>query len=205
MMQDQNRREKNKTATRGAIAEAALDLLRTKGMGGFTVENVADAAGVSRRTFFNYFPSAEAAIASSTESFLDLAIEQFRERPLDEPILEAAQNALIALADPMHLATIAEVYSLAGQHDAVGRFQLEIWNDCTDKIIAAAKPRFSASTDELYVRALVGSVIACGKAAMEVWFARNGAAIDETSLRDLRALMIRSIAHLGAGFVRPEQ
>ena len=48
-------------------------------------------------------------------------------------------------------------------------------------------------------------MIACGKAAMEVWFARNGAAIDETSLRDLRALMIRSIAHLGAGFARPEQ
>lgn len=204
VQQEQNRREKNKTATREAIAQAAVDLLRAKGLGGFTVENVADAAGISRRTFFNYFPSAEAAIASSTESFLDLAIEKFRERPLDEPILDAAQNALIALADPMHLATIAEVYSLTGQHDVVGRFQLEIWNDCTDKIIDAAKPRFGADTDELYVRALVGSVISCGKAAMEVWFARHGATIDETSLRELRTLIIQAIKHLGEGFARPE-
>lgn len=197
-----NRREKHKTATRDAIAQAALQLLRSNGIGGFTVENVADAAGISRRTFFNYFPSAEAAIASTTEAFLDLAIEKFRARPLDEPLLEAAQQALIALADPMHLATTAEVYSLTGQHDAVGRFQLAIWDDCTAKIIEAAQPRFGPDTDELYVRAVVGSVIACGKAAMEVWFARNGATITESSLLELRNLIIQAIGHLGNGFAR---
>ena len=58
-----SRRELNKAATRRAIAEAALALLRARGVGRFTVEDIASAAGVSRRTFFNYFPSREAALA----------------------------------------------------------------------------------------------------------------------------------------------
>lgn len=200
---EQGRREQNKAATRKAIAQAALGLLRSKGLGQFTVEDVAEAAGISRRTFFNYFSSAEAAIASTTEAFLDSAIEKFRERPAEEPLLEAAQQALIALADPMRLATIAEVYSLTGQHDTVGRYQLEIWDNCTEKIIEAAGPRIAADSDPLYVRALVGSVLACGKAAMEVWFAKHGSAISKASLQDLNALIIQSIAHLHNGFADP--
>jgi AcrR family transcriptional regulator len=52
-----SRRELNKAATRQSITEAALTLLRRKGLGNFTVEEIADAAGDSRRTFFNYFGS----------------------------------------------------------------------------------------------------------------------------------------------------
>ena len=59
-----SRRELNKAATRQAITDAALGLLRSKGPGNFTVEDIADAAAISRRTFFNYFSSTEAALAS---------------------------------------------------------------------------------------------------------------------------------------------
>jgi AcrR family transcriptional regulator len=57
-----SRREQNKTATRAAIADAALDLLRASGSEAVTAERIAEAAGISRRTFFNYFPSVEAAL-----------------------------------------------------------------------------------------------------------------------------------------------
>ena len=75
------RRELNKAATRQAISDSTLELLRSKGPGKFTVEDIAEAAGISRRTFFNYFSSTEAAIASVTHGFLDTALEQFRLRP----------------------------------------------------------------------------------------------------------------------------
>ena len=61
-----SRRELNKAATRQAISDAALELLRSRGPGNFTVEDIADAAAISRRTFFNYFSSTEAALASVT-------------------------------------------------------------------------------------------------------------------------------------------
>jgi AcrR family transcriptional regulator len=199
-----SRRELNKAATRQAITEAALTLLRSKGPGNFTVEDIADAAGISRRTFFNYFASTEAALASMTHGFLDNALQQFRLRPASEPILESAHVALMELADPMTVAPLAELFTLIEQNPQLSRSELEAWDHCTEQIIAAAKERTAgtpgAVIDELYLRALAGSAIACGKAAMDVWFAQCGGDMSPASLSVLRQLLIDAIGHLGSGF-----
>ena len=119
-----SRRELNKAATRQAITDAALELLRTKGPGNFTVEDIADAAGISRRTFFNYFSSTDAALASIVHGFLDTAIQQFRLRPAEEPLLESAQAALSALADPEAVAPLAELFTLAQQSPLMAHSEL---------------------------------------------------------------------------------
>ncbi|MCA1005449.1 TetR/AcrR family transcriptional regulator [Rhodococcus hoagii] len=51
------RRERNKRQTRGRMLDAASELFAARGVVGTTVEDIADLAGVSRATFFNYFPS----------------------------------------------------------------------------------------------------------------------------------------------------
>jgi AcrR family transcriptional regulator len=200
-----SRRELNKAATRQAITEAAVGLLRAKGPGNFTVEDIAEAAGISRRTFFNYFSSTEAALASATHGFLDKALQQFRLRPADEPILESARAALIELADPMTVAPLAELYSLGQSNPQLNRSELEAWDHCTAEIIDAARLRFGqdAGIDELYLRALAGSVISCGKAAMDVWFARCEGSLSPESLSTLRQLLIDSMSLLGSGFASP--
>jgi len=199
-----SRREQNKAATRQAITDAALDLLRGRGPGNFTVEDIAEAAGISRRTFFNYFSSTEAALASVTNGFLDHALQQFRLRPAGEPILESARVALMQLADPMTVAPMAELFTLTQENSLLVRSELEAWDHCTEQIIMAAKERVAqtpgAAIDELYLRALAGSVISCGKAAMDVWFAQCGADLSPASLSVLRQLLIDAIGHLGAGF-----
>jgi AcrR family transcriptional regulator len=208
------RRELNKAATRQAITDAALSLLRAKGPGNFTVEDIADAAGISRRTFFNYFGSTEAALASVTFGFLDTALQQFRLRPAGEPILESARAALVELADPMTVAPVAELYSLGQTNPQLSRSELEAWDHCTEQIIDAARERFAhgadaradagaAGIDELYLRALAGSVISCGKAALDVWFARCGGDLGPESLSTLRQLLIDSMSLLGSGFASP--
>jgi AcrR family transcriptional regulator len=218
------RRELNKAATRQAITDAALGLLRTKGPGNFTVEDIADAAGISRRTFFNYFASTEAALASVTFGFLDTALRQFRLRPADEPILESARAALVELADPMTVAPMAELYSLGQTNPQLSRSELEAWDHCTEQIIDAARERLAPAADagaaagtpagapagapavgvdELYLRALAGSIISCGKAALDVWFARCGGDLSPESLATLRQLLIDSMSLLGSGFAGP--
>lgn len=206
-----SRRELNKAATRQAITDATLELLRTRGPGNFTVEDIADAAGISRRTFFNYFSSTEAVIASVTHGFLDTALQQFRLRPATEPILESARAALVELADPMTIAPLAELYSLGQSNPQLNRSELEAWDHCTVEIIDAARERFArdagagtgVDVDELYLRALAGSIISCGKAAMDVWFARCGGDLSPSSLATLRQLLIDSMSLLGSGFASP--
>ncbi|MET3946292.1 AcrR family transcriptional regulator [Arthrobacter sp. UYCu512] len=201
-----SRRELNKAATRQAIIDSALALLRSNGPGNFTVEDIADAAGISRRTFFNYFGSTEAAIAAVTFGFLDKALQQFRLRPAGEPFLDSARAALAELADPMTVAPLAELYSLGQAYPQLSRSELEAWDHCTGQIITAARERVSGGgveLDELYLRALAGSVISCGKAAMDVWFARCGGSLTPESLSVLRQLLIDSMSLLGSGFARP--
>ena len=202
-----SRRELNKAATRRAIIDSTLALLRQNGPGNFKVEDIAEAAGISRRTFFNYFSSTEAAIASVTNGFLDSALEQFRRRPADEPILESARAALVELADPMTVAPLAELFGLTQGNPLMARSELEAWDHCTEQIVAAARERTGQGTgadqDELYVRALAGSVVSCGKAAMDVWFRRCGPDMSPESLAILRQLLIDSMGLLGSGFASP--
>jgi AcrR family transcriptional regulator len=71
-------RERKKTETRAAIHEAALRLVAAHGAAHASVGAICSEAGVSTRTFFNYFPSKVAAIVGlSTFEITDAQRESF--------------------------------------------------------------------------------------------------------------------------------
>ncbi|MFE7704719.1 TetR family transcriptional regulator [Streptomyces sp. NPDC057486] len=86
-------RERKKEATRQAVHEATLRLTVEHGFDHVTVEAVADAAGISRRTFSNYFTGKEDALLYGEEQQMRDLVRTVRERPADEaawPALRAA-------------------------------------------------------------------------------------------------------------------
>ena len=95
----QNRRDLAKRETRAALVDAAIEIARAEGLGALTADAVADRAGVSRRTFFNYFPTTDAVLAVPSLDFLARAISDFEARPWDEPVPAAAAEALLHDAD----------------------------------------------------------------------------------------------------------
>lgn len=194
-----SRRELNKAATREAIAGATLDFLRSKALNEFTADDVAAAAGVSRRTFFNYFSSVEAAVASFTENYLDTVIAELESRPADEPILEAAQHALSSENSTSGLAVLAETFALT-QDPQLARFQLQAWDDCSVKIADVARRRLPPATDELYIQAMVGAVVGSCKAAFGVWFQDRGTNTSPASVAQLRELLGTTISLVRNGF-----
>lgn len=55
-------RERKRHATRVAISDTARELTATEGFNNWTIEQLCEQVGVSRRTFFNYFPTKEDAL-----------------------------------------------------------------------------------------------------------------------------------------------
>ncbi|MEC5190333.1 MULTISPECIES: TetR/AcrR family transcriptional regulator [unclassified Arthrobacter] len=66
-------RERKRAATRAAITAAARSLTAEHGLNGYTVEQVCEQTGISRRTFFNYFPAKEDAIIGHVDDDLPAA------------------------------------------------------------------------------------------------------------------------------------
>ena len=55
--------DRKRTATRRRIAAAAAQVVAARGLAATTAEHIADAADISRATFFRYFNSKEDAVA----------------------------------------------------------------------------------------------------------------------------------------------
>ncbi|GAB7045221.1 acyl-CoA-like ligand-binding transcription factor [Catenuloplanes indicus] len=93
-------REQKKQATRAALSWAAVRLIVERGAENVLVEDIAAAAGVSPRTFNNYFSSkGEAVAARHLDRHLQLAAD-LRARPAGEPLWTAITAAATAQTTP---------------------------------------------------------------------------------------------------------
>jgi AcrR family transcriptional regulator len=86
-------RERKKLATRQALSHAALQLALERGWGNVVREDIAAVAGVSVRTFNNYFSSKEEAIVSLAVARAGRIAAALRARPVAEPLAEAITGA----------------------------------------------------------------------------------------------------------------
>jgi AcrR family transcriptional regulator len=89
-------RERKKLATRAALSWAAIRLIVERGYDHVLVEDIAAEAGVSPRTFNNYFSSKAEAVASRHLDRCLLFAEGLRGRPAEEPLWEAITAAVLA-------------------------------------------------------------------------------------------------------------
>jgi AcrR family transcriptional regulator len=76
------------------IELAALRLYAERGVAAVTVDEIAAAAGISRRTFYRYFETPDDVIGAQGKRFLAQVSEQFRAQPATEPIGRAFLEAI---------------------------------------------------------------------------------------------------------------
>lgn len=201
-----SRREQNKAATRAAIVDAALNLLRESPAEPVTADRIAEAAGISRRTFFNYFGSVEAALNAQLDDFLETAVVHLAAVPESLPAAEAAIRALRETFTPERLGPVAELFLLAQSNPQLARMQLESWDDCAERIVdflRTAAPDAPPLASAAFAHAVVGA----GRAAFLHWgqqhdntaptqrFSPNRAATEQ-----LHALLLEALTQLRDGF-----
>src|SRR5262245_25521228 len=99
-MEPAGRRERKKRETYRALCGAAQELVHERGLEEVTVDDIAEAADVSVRTFFNYFPCKEDALVGIDPDVLTGVADEVRERPGDETPAEALRAVLLGDTDP---------------------------------------------------------------------------------------------------------
>jgi TetR/AcrR family transcriptional regulator, cholesterol catabolism regulator len=88
-------RERKKAATKERLYFEALDLFRHKGFAATTVEEIAEAAEVSKGTFFNYFPSKEALLHYLSERLAASTAEALAALQADALTTRAKLNQIL--------------------------------------------------------------------------------------------------------------
>jgi AcrR family transcriptional regulator len=100
-------RERKKQATRLALHEAALRLVGERGLDGVSVDDIAAAADVSPRTFFNYFSSKDDAVVGLDPAMAEVQAETFLARPAEESPVQAlraiAREQAVGMAEDPEL------------------------------------------------------------------------------------------------------
>ncbi len=92
-------RERKKLATRRSLRRIALDLVAERGFAHVTVDDIAAAADVSTRTFFNYFPSKEAALFGTDPDRAAALRERVAHQAPGEPVLDALRVVMAGEAE----------------------------------------------------------------------------------------------------------
>ena len=177
-------RQRKKAQTREAILTAAMELFAEHGYQAVTVAEIADRAGISRQTCFNYF-AGKPAIAAAVSEIITYGIEQLVDAvlPLDVPTAERIRLLFIRAfegfdqnRDLSHYAVLESIVTpkdLDTRRNLAKRSRIAF-----GKLIRAGRERGDVRTDfdeELLARICVATLSEC----MSAWALNREHPIEE--------------------------
>lgn len=175
MTQDVGLRERKRRATRQALAEAAVRLFEQQGYEGTTVAQIAAAADVSTKTFFNYFPAKDDVVFINPQRRVDAALELIAARrgePLAD-VLVAAVEQMLWYAEGDDLATgmaatrLHLISTVPALQAAALRRIASAAGQLTQAVYDAYRPELDEDTAAAVVGALLGAVIGVTNASLQ--------------------------------------
>lgn len=191
-------RARKKAMTRQALEDEALRLFAEQGFEQTTVDEIAAACDVSRRTFFRYFSSKEDVLSYEQAGQGDATFELIAARPADEPPLQSLRVVILALAaefaqDEERLLRRAQIMR------ATPSLRSADWdkqNDGVDRIVEALGRRSPDPLDaeQAYQLRLLGrATLAALMTALDRW-------VDGDGREDIVALAAQALDLLASGF-----
>ncbi|HEY0499821.1 MAG TPA: TetR/AcrR family transcriptional regulator [Kutzneria sp.] len=186
-------RERKKQATREALSMAALTLAVERGLDNVLVEDIAAAAGVSPRTFNNYFASKYEAISSRATDRVFRVGQVLLDRPADEPLWDAITAAVLEvhaaaaeLPPPGWLAGLRPVLS----SPAMAGELLKTYVKMQKGLAAAIADRLGPGDHGMYPEIMAAAVAAATQVASDHWLRADPPVpllgLVETALKQLR-------------------
>jgi AcrR family transcriptional regulator len=168
------RRDMQKEQTRLDLALAAFEQAKARGLADVRVPEIAAAAGVSTRTFNNYFPSKEAAIVWPTTLRTARLAEDVAGRPAAEPLAEVLADAVAGLygdtqMDGLPADWTRQFRAMAAAEPALHGEYLKVAAAGEAALADAIARRTGTPTGSLDALVLAGVVVAAERAAILYW------------------------------------
>lgn len=139
-------RERKKAETRQRIADVATAMFIQRGFDNVPITEIAEAAGVSKVTVFNYFPRKEDIYFDRFPEARDLLTAAIRDRRADESPLSALRRLFVDLAERGH--------PLGGFQDRYVHF----WRTALDSPALRARVREAIEEFEAHLTGLLTGI-----------------------------------------------
>ncbi|ANP74481.1 TetR family transcriptional regulator [Cryobacterium arcticum] len=175
-------RERTRRLAQTELTVVAQDLFLEHGYDGTTVDQIAAAAGMSKRTFFRYFASKDDLVIGKYDLFGDRVAEALDARPVDEPVWESLRRVFDltleyveddrarARNDAMEQIVRGSAQLNARYLEKMQRVQEILVGRVADRLVRQAQ----GSNDAKPI-AIVGAAFACMQAARTAWLASDQA------------------------------
>lgn len=178
-------RERRRIETRQQIHSAVVDLSRELGYGNVTVEAISSRAGVSPRTFFNYFPSKDAAAIGDPP--LELRGEfaaRFEQGPVSEPydvLIELTGTLLEQLESlPFDRDAIEVMFAIAAENPEILAALVARMDAVRSDLAVLVAARLADSTDPQVGELIASMAMAAVRSGLEAWARSAGHDSDDS-------------------------
>ncbi|MCC6538052.1 MAG: TetR family transcriptional regulator [Bryobacterales bacterium] len=189
-----NLQARKQELVREAIWDAAVDLFIAQGYEETTIDQIAEAAGVSRRSFFRYFSSKGDLMAQGVVNYtnsLTLAIDA---APAGAPLLEVMRHTVLAVARySASLPRTRKIMQVAAQSPAAREAQTARLADLQDRVAEAYARRIRNKRDRLTPRVLAGQTLWMLAVTFRTWFEQ-----DETDIARAAGQVFDTLSELFA-------
>jgi AcrR family transcriptional regulator len=190
--------ERNKQRTRRELAEAAARLFLERGYLSTTVQDIVDAADVSPRTFFRYFPCKEDVITAIASTTMDDALDHLAghdERESLRAVLTAMLAASLAPVSDDPDSARAFQFMLRDTPALRGRW-LEEQRRNRDRLAEALAPWFGDDANPLLPHLVAGAALLAVDEVMTLW-------ADDPSMSNPLGLLDQALEILDSSLLHP--
>jgi len=172
----------------------ALRLFAAQGVEETPVEQIAAAAGVSRRTFFRYFETKAAVLWHEFDREVDALREAFDAVPDGQPLMTAIREVVVGVNRYRveDVAELRERINLIGSSAAMQASAAPHYDAWERAVSDFAASRLGMSADSLVPLAIGRTTLAACRAAFDIWVKQGDA--------DLTLYLDQVLASLGTGF-----
>ncbi|MFD2796685.1 TetR/AcrR family transcriptional regulator [Promicromonospora vindobonensis] len=188
-------RERTRRAVHAEITDTALRLFAEQGFDATTVDQIAAAAGISRRSFFHYFGSKEDVVLGDLEALGLRVRDALEARPATETAWEALRAALMTLQGPdTDAATELQIAGMYADAPSLRARHLEKhlrWQELLAPDVERRLGIAPAATVDPRARAVIAAALACLDIAVEAWRESGGTA-DPVDLFDAAVAAVRA-------------